>query len=285
MRSLKRVLQNDTSEPTPVCITWGATDVESESNIEYCRSGVILTYTIPSTGWYFIVANGASGSRGNGYGGYTSYIGGNGAKVWGYFYLTSGTLLRIIPGRCGRCSDGTAADGSGGGGGGASWVFRVNSSGDSRWSITKSTKYNSANSYSIGERWETLICAAGGSSTGDCGYSSSYRANGYNASSTLWTPDNFKTFSTSSTTATSSSTLSLNQILNYDGYGGTYTRNSSTSYGGFGCGATQDDNRGSGGGWCYTTQYKPDSFCSGEHCGISVLASPQGGNVSIIGCF
>jgi hypothetical protein len=72
-------------------------------------TGAIVTYTIPASSFYFIVAAGAQGGPG-------FDIGGFGAAVGGDIFLTQGTQLDIVVGGAGA---GRSQDFSGGGGGGS----------------------------------------------------------------------------------------------------------------------------------------------------------------------
>jgi hypothetical protein len=73
-------------------------------------SGSIVTYTVPATGTYDIIAVGGGGGNGS-----YNTSGGVGASVEDTFSLTAGEQLSILVGKSGDPSDG---DGGGGGGGG-----------------------------------------------------------------------------------------------------------------------------------------------------------------------
>ena len=105
------------------------------------RTGVIQSYTVPTTGLYSIKAAGAKGGTHNtNYGTHPGlYCGGNGAIMQGEFQLSSGTQLKIVVGhrggnsvevKGGQATTQTAAslglsveDNAGTGGGGGSFVY------------------------------------------------------------------------------------------------------------------------------------------------------------------
>jgi hypothetical protein len=81
----------------------------------------IQTYTIPTTGDYFLEAIGGQGggaTRNDGYGGF-------GALVSGTDFLTAGTVLEIFSGIGGQNGRSLALPGAGGGGGGGSFIFET----------------------------------------------------------------------------------------------------------------------------------------------------------------
>ena len=71
-------------------------------------SGAIVTYTVPSTGSYWLEAAGAQGSNNTS----STYAAGLGALIGGQFSLTNGAQLRILAGQ-----QVSASGGNGGGGG------------------------------------------------------------------------------------------------------------------------------------------------------------------------
>jgi hypothetical protein len=73
-----------------------------------CTNG-IQTWTVPSSGSYSLVAAGASGGNANNFGG-------RGIVVSGIMNLTAGTVLKVLVGQMGVCTN-TANQSSGGGGG------------------------------------------------------------------------------------------------------------------------------------------------------------------------
>jgi len=75
-------------------------------------TGVAVTYSVPTTGLYDIVAYGGQG------GGSSSslYPGGNGAEIGGLFNLMAGESLTVIAGGAGCCGGYGAQSGTGGGG-------------------------------------------------------------------------------------------------------------------------------------------------------------------------
>jgi hypothetical protein len=82
-------------------------------------SGTVITYTIPATGVYEIVAAGAQGGASN-----SGTPGGLGAVMSGDVFLTAGTVLNIVVGGSPLplLAHSGLSDGGGGGGGG-SFVF------------------------------------------------------------------------------------------------------------------------------------------------------------------
>eukprot|EP00803_Ostreobium_quekettii_P004492 evm.model.scf_2653.1 EVM.evm.TU.scf_2653.1 scf_2653:318-2533(+) len=72
------------------------------------------TWTVPSTGWYFILARGEDGSGRQTLDGY--YIGGRGAVVGGAFSLNSGDQLHVSAGKCRRPGRISVSGGDGGDG-------------------------------------------------------------------------------------------------------------------------------------------------------------------------
>ena len=96
-------------------------------------NGGIQMWQVPYTGTYIIESRGAAGANGtchNSNSTSTWHRGGLGAKISGKFWLTHGTLLKILVGQRGMMSisscysvDNDVADGGGGGG---SFVAYVN---------------------------------------------------------------------------------------------------------------------------------------------------------------
>lgn len=85
-----------------------ATDPVLTGNVT-SSSGIQL-WTVPYTGWYTILTKGAQGATNT-----SNVVGGLGAIVTGDFYLTSGTVLKILVGQIGVKSP-SARSASGGGG-------------------------------------------------------------------------------------------------------------------------------------------------------------------------
>jgi hypothetical protein len=83
--------------------------------VDFTYTGAIVTFTVPTTGLYQIVAFGAQGGSGPSRptGGPSPYTGGLGAEIGGDFSLTAGETLQIAVGGAGMNLEG----GSGGGGG------------------------------------------------------------------------------------------------------------------------------------------------------------------------
>jgi len=84
--------------------------------IDFTYTGSLVTFTVPTTDSYQILAFGAQGgiTAGSIVGG----LGGRGAEIGGDFGLTAGEVLQIAVGGAGLPGSGT----SGGGGGGGSFV-------------------------------------------------------------------------------------------------------------------------------------------------------------------
>jgi hypothetical protein len=83
---------------------------------------MIQTYTIPTTGDYFLEAIGGQGGGASGNDGY----GGFGALVSGADFLTAGTVLEIVSGIGGQSGlRRPSLAGAGGGGGGGSFIFET----------------------------------------------------------------------------------------------------------------------------------------------------------------
>src|SRR5690348_9929972 len=83
-------------------------------------TGTLVTFTVPETGIYQILAFGAQGGDLSTSDGSFSSIGGRGAQIRGDFNLTSGAVLQIAVGGAGMPS---TSFGAGGGGGGGSFVI------------------------------------------------------------------------------------------------------------------------------------------------------------------
>ena len=84
--------------------------------VNFTYTGKLVTFTVPETGSYQILAFGAQGGNGT-YAGPIG-VGGLGAEVGGHFTLTAGEILQIAVGGAG----GDHSGGGGGGGGGGSFV-------------------------------------------------------------------------------------------------------------------------------------------------------------------
>ncbi len=106
-------------------------------------SGGIQNWTVPTTGTYMIEVGGAQGGNGS----TTTYLGGNGSKMYGEFQLTAGDNLLILVGQ-----KGTKSTQKAGGGGGGTFVVIVNDS--SSFTMSSGTKVS------------PLIIAGGGSGGG-----------------------------------------------------------------------------------------------------------------------
>ncbi|MFM9028666.1 MAG: thrombospondin type 3 repeat-containing protein [Bacteroidota bacterium] len=88
------------------------------------QGNTFQSYTIPSTGWYLLKANGAQGgSSSDG-----AHSGGKGAQMQSYEYLQAGDVLRIAVGTAGGSGSNDGNNVSGGGGGGATSIIKVNGS-------------------------------------------------------------------------------------------------------------------------------------------------------------
>ena len=81
---------------------------------DFTFTGSLVTFTVPTTAGYQILAFGAQGGSGN-FGG-TIGPGGRGAEIGGDFGLTAGEILQIAVGGAGANSFGASNGGSGGGG-------------------------------------------------------------------------------------------------------------------------------------------------------------------------
>jgi hypothetical protein len=92
----------------PLTITYGTTTPGYGTAYALSLAGGIQYWTVPVTGTYQIIAAGGAG------GAIASYTGGKGVIVANTFYLTAGTILKIIPGEAG-VPLGTVAGGGGGG--------------------------------------------------------------------------------------------------------------------------------------------------------------------------
>jgi len=103
----------------------------------------IQNWTVPTTGTYTIETAGAQGGNGS----TTTYLGGNGSRMYGEFELTTGDILFILTGQMGSTSSSKA-----GGGGGGTFVVIVNDS--------------SSSVMNDGTKISPLIIAGGGSGGG-----------------------------------------------------------------------------------------------------------------------
>lgn len=235
-------------------------DKISAPNLVYnfAYTGTSQTFTIPKTGTYLIEATGAEGTGGNiySYTGSETPIGGKGAKLKAEFDLNAGDVITMYIGGMGSVTQATQKDGISGAGGGGTFILKtVSSITNSKYQFTKdSTNY------------EVLLVVAGGGGSNDSSYKG-YAANGKDGIGTIWySPANYTNFSTASvnpsSSSSSSSVLGINQIINYDGSGNTYTR-SGTCTGGYGGGSCTDDSQSYGGGWSGSS-YATYSFSSGK---------------------
>lgn len=220
------------------------------------QTGSMRMVEITRAGIYLITAQGASGSLGTHVRNGTSYASdpGHAAIVKSKVPLAEGDKLLIIIGQQGSNKNtDTVTDGSSGGGGGGTFVFReIPAITDSSYQISIA-----------GKHYECLVVAAGGGGTQDNCYKQS-SANGYDASTQLYSLNNFKSYSTSTraptTSGGASGVLGLTQIATYYGKGGYYRRNKNYCYGGYGCGGCADDSYTYGGGWCAGESYRAASW-------------------------
>jgi hypothetical protein len=81
--------------------------------VNFTYTGQLVTFQVPETGLYQIVAFGAQGGSGTFFN-FGVGAGGRGAEIGGNFSLTAGEVLQIAVGGAGK--DGSANDGGGGGG-------------------------------------------------------------------------------------------------------------------------------------------------------------------------
>ena len=218
------------------------------SSKEFAYKGAEETWVVPYTTEYTITAYGASGGKGNTYGGDYNSVGGNGAKVVSKFTLNKGDVLYINVGGVGTGSKGTDKDGAGGGGGGGTFIFlKIPSVTNSNYEFTKGSNH-----------FRALLIAAGGGGTWDESYKGSKGDGKDGVATTCYTPTNFIKYTTETTDPSASTSkpvgLSINQYISYNLAGGKYTRNGSTGQGGFGGGTASDDNQGCGGCW-YSLNY------------------------------
>lgn len=213
------------------------------SSKDFAYTGSEETWTVPYTTEYTITACGASGGKGNTYGGDYNSVGGNGAKVVSKFTLNKGDVLYINVGGVGTGSKGTSKDGASGGGGGGTFIFlKIPSVTNTNYEFTKGSN-----------NFRPLLVAAGGGGTWDESYKGS-RGDGKNGvANNCYTPTHFIKYTTTTVNPSSSSSqstgTSISQYISYNLAGGKYTRNSSTGQGGFGGGTASDDNYGCAGGW------------------------------------
>lgn len=245
-------------------------------------SGTLQRIVVPYTADYNVVVRGAGGSIGTTYNATTKlqYIAkpGRGAILSATIRLEAGTELLIAVGQSGSSlSTDTVSDGTGGGSGGGTFVFRKIAA------ITDTTCQIEID----GECWECLYVAAGGSGTQDGAYRKTI-VDAPDASTTVYSKSNYKEFSTTTASNSSSTsvsgTLSLAQIK-ANGFNGTfYTRGSNYGYGGFGCGSAADDNASYGGGWCNgeVSQQAANWALYGADCRISEGISDGGFSMSVI---
>jgi hypothetical protein len=84
--------------------------------VNFTYTGSLVTYTVPKTGLYQIIAFGAQGGNSHSFSG-GSGAGGLGAEIGGNFSLTAGEILQIAVGGIGVSAPSTRLAGGGGGGG------------------------------------------------------------------------------------------------------------------------------------------------------------------------
>jgi hypothetical protein len=97
--------------PTQSQVTTAYTGTTLANSVTVNTQG-IQDWVVPATGAYSILAVGAKGGGNNG---------GRGARIYGEFALTQGTILKILVGQRGTASFNTSA-----GGGGGSFIWRSN---------------------------------------------------------------------------------------------------------------------------------------------------------------
>jgi hypothetical protein len=107
-------LSNADAVPATASVTANILGPNFSDTFNY--SGAIQTFTVQTSGFYDIAADGAQGG-----GGFGSAVGGLGAMASGEIYLQAGATLEIVAGGAGA----TGALGGGGGGGG-SFVIETN---------------------------------------------------------------------------------------------------------------------------------------------------------------
>ncbi|HYZ42273.1 MAG TPA: autotransporter, partial [Stellaceae bacterium] len=95
----------------------GAAPVAHAQRIAFTYTGSLVTFTVPITGSYQILAFGAQG--GESIAGQSPGAGGLGAEIGGEFSLTAGEILQIAVGGAGMAGN---LNFTGGGGGGGSFV-------------------------------------------------------------------------------------------------------------------------------------------------------------------
>lgn len=87
-------------------------------------TGAETTFTVPTTGTYTVIAEGAQGGAGHQYFHPTPlFPGGLGAEIGGDFFLSAGDVIEIDVGGQGTTGPGGNASGGVGGGGGGSFVY------------------------------------------------------------------------------------------------------------------------------------------------------------------
>ena len=82
------------------------------SHQDALNTGTIRNWTVPKSDWYHFDVVGAVG----GGGGFTHWNGGRGSRMRGDFFLSKGTVLKILVGHAGRNSQHDPGDAGGGGG-------------------------------------------------------------------------------------------------------------------------------------------------------------------------
>ena len=205
--------------------------------IKFTYTGAIQTYNVPSSGEYNITLVGAAGNIGNNYYNNVGYMGGKGASLSFDVSLAAGDILYLIVGGMGNTTTGTSSNGASGAGGGGSFAFRkINAVTNSKYQFYKGS-----------DKYEVLGVAAGGNGTCDISYNSCSGNDGI--ANPYYSLSNYKTYSTSSTTGSTSGVLGIQQFINYNFQISTYTKNSSICTGGYGGGGCQNNSQGYGGGW------------------------------------
>lgn len=246
------------------------------------QSGSLQTYVVPAGGVYHMKARGAAGQLGS----YQRSAAlefpsdpGHAAIVETDVQLEAGDELLILVGQRGENIREVATNGCSGAGGGGTFVFRkLAFITDSRYQITIK-----------GSAYECLLVAAGGGGTQDNAYKQS-TAPGYDAAKQLYSLNNFKAFSTTTGSTTSSSNISspmgLTQIANatYAGRGNYFRKGTlNKGYGGYGCGGVRDNAYSYGGGWSTSdTTYRTASWAK-EGGTLSIATDFSEGLFELVG--
>lgn len=244
-----------------------AGDLYNKSATGTGNTGTPDTFTVPFTGLFTFMLQGASGTFGTnvnrssgitytGRGGYAARVTTN------VIPLYEGDELVIILAQPGTNTRSSVTDGAGGASGGASWILKkISEVTDSRYQFTMS-----------GQAYEVIACAAGGCGTQDKAYrKTNYDAN--DAAAVLYSLSNFVA-ANGRTFSVAASQGSFN--------GATYSRNSNYGYGGYGLGQSLDDNASQGGGWS-TYSGSGSAGTSGTVYGtMSTSFAQRGGTIEVL---